>query len=65
MSVRQDPTAPIAWDAHRSEAQTLLDAIGRTPLVRLQRVAPPGVDVLVKVEWYGPTGSVKSLCATR
>ncbi len=59
MSVRQDPTAPIAWDAHRSEAQTLLDAIGRTPLVRLQRVAPPGVDVLVKVEWYGPTGSVK------
>jgi cysteine synthase A len=59
VSASEDPTASIAWNAHRSEAQTLLDAIGRTPLVRLQRVAPPGVDVLVKVEWYGPTGSVK------
>jgi cysteine synthase A len=49
----------IAWDAHRGEVATLLDAIGRTPLVRLQRVAPPGVEVLAKVEWYGPTGSVK------
>jgi cysteine synthase len=49
----------ITWDAHRSEVATLLEAIGRTPLVRLQRVAPPGVDVLAKVEWYGPTGSVK------
>lgn len=49
----------IAWDAQRNESSTLLDAIGRTPLVRLQRVVPPGVEVLVKVEWYGPTGSVK------
>jgi cysteine synthase A len=48
-----------AWDAHRTELPTLLDAIGRTPLVRLQRVAPAGVELLAKVEWYGPTGSVK------
>jgi cysteine synthase A len=47
------------WDAYRDEVPTLLDAIGRTPLVRLQRVTPRGVDVLAKVEWYGPTGSVK------
>jgi len=47
------------WDAHRSELPTLLGAIGRTPLVRLQRVTPPGVDILAKVEWYGPTGSAK------
>jgi cysteine synthase A len=40
---------------HRSELPTLLGAIGRTPLVRLQRVTPPGVDILAKVEWYGPT----------
>jgi cysteine synthase A len=38
---------------------SLLDAMGRTPLVRLNRVAPDGVELLVKVEWYGPTGSVK------
>lgn len=47
------------WDAHRTELPTLLGAIGRTPLVRLQRVGPDGVEVLAKVEWYGPTGSVK------
>jgi len=49
----------IGWDAHRQLASTLLEAIGRTPLVRLGRVSPSGVEVLAKVEWYGPTGSVK------
>jgi cysteine synthase A len=49
----------IEWDANRSEVPSLLEAIGRTPLVRLQRVVPDGVEVLAKVEWYGPTGSVK------
>jgi cysteine synthase A len=50
---------PIEWDAHRRPARTLLDAIGRTPLVRLSRIAPEGLELLAKVEWYGPTGSVK------
>ncbi len=49
----------MEWDGLRTEVPTLLGAIGRTPLVRLQRVGPPGVVVLAKVEWYGPTGSVK------
>ncbi|MGZ5302261.1 MAG: PLP-dependent cysteine synthase family protein [Actinomycetota bacterium] len=49
----------IAWDTDRRPAGTLLDAIGRTPLVRLSRVAPDDVELLAKVEWYGPTGSVK------
>ncbi|MEO8476211.1 MAG: cysteine synthase family protein [Actinomycetota bacterium] len=49
----------IEWDANRTEMPTLLGAIGRTPLVRLQRVAPEGVELLAKIEWYGPTGSVK------
>ena len=49
----------IEWDGYRSEVPTLLGAIGRTPLVRLQRVGPPGVELLAKIEWYGPTGSVK------
>jgi cysteine synthase A len=37
----------------------MLDAVGRTPLVRLSRVAPSGLELYAKVEWYGPTGSVK------
>ncbi len=46
------------WAASREPAGSLLDAIGRTPLVRLARVAPD-VELFAKVEWYGPTGSVK------
>ena len=49
----------MEWDAHRRVAPTLLDAIGLTPLVRLNRAAPEGLELFVKVEWYGPTGSVK------
>jgi cysteine synthase A len=49
----------MEWDTQRTEVPTLLGAIGRTPLVRLQRVSPAGVEILAKVEWYGPTGSVK------
>ena len=37
---------------------SLLDAVGGTPLVRLPKVAPD-VELFAKVEWYGPTGSVK------
>ena len=48
----------IRWDAFREPLDSVLDAVGRTPLVRLGRVAP-GVELLAKVEWYGPTGSVK------
>jgi cysteine synthase A len=49
----------MEWDAYRRAVPSLLDAIGRTPLVRLARVAPEGLELLAKVEWYGPTGSVK------
>jgi cysteine synthase A len=49
----------IGWDAARRPAASILDAVGRTPLVRLRRVVPSGVEVFAKIEWYGPTGSVK------
>lgn len=49
----------IRWDAVSEVAPSILDAIGRTPLVRLGRIAPAEVEILAKVEWYGPTGSVK------
>lgn len=43
-------------------AQSLLDAIGNTPLLRLQRLTrdlPAGVEISVKAEWFNPGGSVK------
>src|SRR5215217_4415111 len=45
-------------------ADSVLSAIGNTPLVRLRRVVPPAsADVLVKLEYYGPTGSYKDRMA--
>lgn len=45
-------------------APSVLHAIGRTPVVRLRNVAPAGAaDVLVKLEFYNPTGSYKDRMA--
>jgi len=54
-----DRTSTTDWDAYARTLPSMLDAVGRTPLVRLHRVAPVGVDLLAKIEWYGPTGSTK------
>ena len=43
---------------------SMLDAIGNTPLVKLARIVPSGsADVLVKLEYYNPTGSYKDRMA--
>src|SRR5262245_46796543 len=45
-------------------SNSVLHAIGRTPLVRLRRLAPEGgADVLMKLEFYNPTGSYKDRMA--
>ncbi|MFZ1438555.1 MAG: PLP-dependent cysteine synthase family protein [Candidatus Microthrix subdominans] len=42
----------------------MLDAIGHTPVVRLNKVVPAGAaDVYVKLEWFNPTGSYKDRMA--
>ena len=44
--------------------ESILQAIGRTPLIRLRAVVPSGIaDVLVKLEFYNPTGSYKDRMA--
>jgi len=42
---------------------SILDTIGRTPVVRLHRLAPPGVQLYAKVEAFNPGGSVKDRLA--
>jgi cysteine synthase A len=42
---------------------SILDTIGRTPVVRLNRLAPPDVTMYVKVESFNPGGSVKDRLA--
>src|SRR5690606_25123544 len=53
---RTPPEDPMLHDS-------ILDTIGRTPVVRLQRMAPPGVELYAKVEAFNPGGSVKDRLA--
>lgn len=42
---------------------TILDTVGRTPVVRINKLAPPHVDLFAKVESFNPMGSVKDRLA--
>ena len=42
---------------------SILDTIGRTPVVRLNRMAPDNVTIYVKIEAFNPLGSVKDRLA--
>jgi hypothetical protein len=42
---------------------TVLDTVGCTPIVRLQRLAPPGIALYAKLESRNPGGSVKDRMA--
>ena len=41
----------------------VLETVGRTPVVRIQRLAPEGVEMYVKLEAFNPLGSVKDRLA--
>lgn len=42
---------------------SILETIGKTPMVKLNRMAPPSVNVYVKCEAFNPMGSVKDRLA--
>src|SRR5215470_17252182 len=42
---------------------SIVDTIGRTPIVRINRLAPAGVTMYVKLESFNPGGSVKDRLA--
>jgi cysteine synthase len=42
---------------------SILETIGNTPVVRINRLAPPGVNLFVKIEAFNPLGSVKDRLA--
>ncbi|HLX31403.1 MAG TPA: cysteine synthase family protein [Gaiellaceae bacterium] len=44
-------------------AGSLLELVGNTPLVELQRLSPPGVTIYAKLEGQNPTGSIKDRVA--
>jgi cysteine synthase B len=59
-----DPVEPVpgaATSQHAPLGISVLERIGGTPLLRLERVARefPGVESYAKAEWFNPGGSVK------
>ncbi len=43
--------------------ESILETIGNTPVVRINKLAPEGVNLFVKVEAFNPLGSVKDRLA--
>jgi cysteine synthase B len=60
-------SSPASTSAPGRTAASVLDLIGRTPLVRLSRFErdTPGVELYAKAEWQNPGGSVKDRAAAR
>jgi len=49
-----------AWNRYAAALPSIADAVGRTPLVKLNRITRDVTPAIyVKVEWYGATGSLK------
>ncbi len=43
--------------------ESILETVGHTPVVRINRLAPEGINLFVKVEAFNPLGSVKDRLA--
>ena len=43
--------------------QNILETVGNTPVVRINKLAPPGANLFVKIEASNPLGSVKDRLA--
>src|SRR3978361_462383 len=43
--------------------QSIVETIGNTPVVRINRLAPQGVNLFAKIEAFNPLGSVKDRLA--
>src|SRR5881397_1620525 len=43
--------------------ENILETVGRTPVVKVAKLSPPGVELFVKLEAFNPLGSVKDRLA--
>ena len=52
------------WNANARVADSVLEAVGRTPLIRLSKIAADvSADIAVKLEYVNPSGSLKDRVA--
>jgi cysteine synthase len=52
----------VNWDSNKRIANSIFETIGRTPLVRLNRIPKSlgvGCEILGKLEYFSPSGSLK------
>jgi cystathionine beta-synthase len=64
LPARPSDNRPVTLDAMAREYPTLLELVGRTPLVRLQSIVPDdAATVLAKLEFLNPGGSIKDRIA--
>ena len=42
---------------------SILETVGRTPVIRISKLAPKGINLFVKNEAFNPLGSVKDRLA--
>ena len=64
-AVNKPAIASERLGAHARLGQRLVERIGNTPLLRMERVtsAYPNVEIYAKAEWFNPGGSVKDRAA--
>ncbi|MGH2513018.1 MAG: PLP-dependent cysteine synthase family protein, partial [Candidatus Limnocylindrales bacterium] len=64
LHAREHAQAHLELTPHGGRYDSILDAIGHTPLVEIPRMSPnPGVRIFAKLEMMNPTGSVKDRVA--
>ncbi len=49
----------VDWASRSELVDSILDATGLTPAVRLRRIAPGPTEIIAKIEYFGPSQSVK------
>ena len=64
-AVNKPEVAGAGAATHVRLGQRLVERIGNTPLLRMERVtaAYPNVEIYAKAEWFNPGGSVKDRAA--
>jgi cysteine synthase B len=61
LAQRYQVGAALSFEGGKKAGQNLLERIGNTPLIRIQRIAKhlPNLEISAKAEWFNPGGSVK------
>jgi cysteine synthase B len=59
------PANDQGTEATSAPARSLLELVGKTPLVELPRLAPEGIHLYAKLEGQNPTGSIKDRVALK